>query len=203
MKLRPQFNLRFRSAEQFTQIQDIAAARGLAVNEWLLRQAEASEDVALGLAAIAGLNRTKGGTNGKEKVAEVAAEKAGEIGRENRPAGIQSVGVGGKGGSVRAPKKGFEVGNNAEIATGGSAGVAAAGISPEGKRGVQKGAAGDHGKLLRGQSVSGAAAAKAGVGGAVRDAEFQEGGGKFRGSGKCPHEWKDWMTCRNNGGGCE
>jgi hypothetical protein len=112
MKLRPQFNLRFRSAEQFVQFRDIAAARGLAVNEWLLRQAEASEDVALGLAAIAGLNR--------------------------------------------------KVGNNAEIATGGSAGVAAAGISPEGKRGVQKGAAGDHGELLRGQSVSGAAAAKGG-----------------------------------------
>ena len=137
MKLRPQFNLRFRSAEQFTQIQDIAAARGLAVNEWLLRQAEASEDVALGLAAIAGLNR--------------------------------------------------KVGNNAEIATGGSAGVAAAGISPEGKRGVQKGVAGDRGKLLRGQSVSGVAAPE----------------GKFRGSGKCPHGWVDWMTCRNNGGGCE
>jgi hypothetical protein len=106
-----------------------------------------------------------GKLNGKEKVAEVAAEKAGEIGRENRPSGIQSDRVGGKGGSVRAPKKGFEVGNNAEIATGGSAGVAAAGISPEGKRGVQKVVAGDHGKLLRGQSVSGAAAAKAGAGG--------------------------------------
>ena len=92
------------------------------------------------------------GNNGKEKVAEVVAEKAGEIGQENRPAGIQGDGVRGKGGSVRAPKKGFEVGNNAKIATGGSAGVAAAGISPEGKRGVQKGAAGDHGKLLRGQS---------------------------------------------------
>ena len=47
------------------------------------------------------------GNNGKEKVAEVAAEKAGEIGRENRPAGIQGDRVGGKGGSVRAPKKGF------------------------------------------------------------------------------------------------
>ena len=58
-----------------------------------------------------------GKLNGKEKVAEAAAEKAGEIGRENRPAGIQSDRVGGKGGSVRAPKKGFEVGNNAEIAT--------------------------------------------------------------------------------------
>ena len=44
-------------------------------------------------------------------------------------------------------------------------GVAAAGISPEGKRGVQKVVAGDHGKLLRGQSVSGAAAAEAGAGG--------------------------------------
>lgn len=67
-------------------------------------------------------------------------------------------------GGWTAGKKNSE-GNNAEIATGGSAGVAAAGISPEGKRGVQKGAAGDHGKLLRGQSVSGAAAAEAGAGG--------------------------------------
>jgi hypothetical protein len=129
------------------------------------------------------------GTNGKEKVAEVAAEKAGEIGRENGPAGIQSDGVVGKGGSSRAPDatngevtefvasselaanlaagrhKRHHGRQNAEIATGGSAGVAAAGISPEGKRGVQKGAAGDHGKLLRGQSVSGAAAAEAGAGG--------------------------------------
>jgi hypothetical protein len=130
------------------------------------RNAALNTCVEFGVVDLQGERGPAGGKlNGKEKVAEVAAEKAGEAGRENRPAGIQSVGVGGKGGSVRAPKKGFEVGNNAEIATGGSAGVAAAGISPEGKRGVQKGAAGDHGKLLRGQSVSGAAAAEAGAGG--------------------------------------
>ena len=76
MKLRPQFNLRLRDLDQFVQFQNIAAAKGISVNEWLLRQAEASEDVALGLAAIAGLNQTKGGTNGKEKVAEVAATSA-------------------------------------------------------------------------------------------------------------------------------
>ena len=101
---------------------------------------------------------------------------------------------------VKAIRKGV---GNAEIATGGSAGVAADTVLAENKRGVENGDSGAGGELLRGQSVSGAAAAKAGVGGAVRDAEFQEGGGKFRGSGKCPHEWKDWMTCRNNGGGCE
>jgi hypothetical protein len=141
-----------------------------------------------------------GKLNGKEKVAEVAAEKAGEIGRENRPAGIQSVGVGGKGGSVRAPKKGFEVGNNAEIATGGSAGVAADSVEARGERGVRKGAAYVNRELLRGDADAKGAA---GLAGSVRDAEFQAGGGKFRGSGKCPHGWKDWMTCRNNGGGCE
>ena len=168
------------------------------------RNAALNTCVEFGVVDLQGERGPAGGKlNGKEKVAEVAAEKAGEIGRENGSAGIQSVGVGRKGGSVRAPKKGFEVGNYAEIATGGSAGVAAAGISPEGKRGVQKGVAGDHGKLLRGQSVSGAAAAKAGVGGAVRDAEFQAGGGKFKGSGKCPHGWMDWLTCRNAKGGCE
>ena len=100
------------------------------------------------------------GDNGK-KESEVAAEKAGEVGRENRPAGIQGDRVGGKGGSVRAPKKGFEVGDNAEIATGGSAGVEKDTVSPAGKQSVRKGAAGDRGELLRGQSVSGAAAAKA------------------------------------------
>jgi hypothetical protein len=184
MKLRPQFNLKPRDAGQFDLIKGEAAREDISMNEYILRGLEGFYVVLKGQRIAA--ERAEE-LNGKEKVAEVAAEKAGEIGRENRPAGIQSVGVGGKGGSVRAPKKGFEVGNNAEIATGGSAGVAAAGISPEGKRGVQKGAAGDHGKLLRGQSVSGVAAPE----------------GKFRGSGKCPHGWVDWMTCRNNGGGCE
>ena len=119
--------------------------------------------------------------NGKEKVAEVAAEKAGEIGRENRPAGIQSVGVGGKGGSVRAPKKGFEVGNNAKIATGDSAGVAADIVLPTGERGVREGAAADSGKLLRGKSVSASVDVGTGVG--------------FRGPGKCPHGYSNWLIC--------
>ena len=141
MKLRPQFNLRFHDIKEFEAVMDAAEKSDESMNETVLIKMRSG----FGWAPWEE-------NNGKEKVAEVAAEKAGEIGRENRPAGIQSVGVGGKGGSVRAPKKGFEVGNNAEIATGGSAGVAAAGISPEGKRGVQKGVAGDHGKLLRGQS---------------------------------------------------
>lgn len=192
MKLRPQFNLKLRDAEQFYLINGEAAREDISMNEYILRGLEGFYVVLKGQRIAA--ERAEE-LNGKEKVAEVAAEKAGEIGRENRPAGIQSVGVGRKGGSVRAPKKGFEVGNNAEIATGGSAGVAAAGISPEGKRGVQKGAAGDHGKLLRGQSVSGAAAAEAGVGGAVRDAEFQAGDGKFIEAGKCPHGYIRVLVC--------
>jgi hypothetical protein len=154
------------------------------------RNAALNTCVEFGVVDLQGERGPAGGKlNGKEKVAEVAAEKAGEIGRENGPAGIQSDGVVGKGGSSRAPDatngevtefvasselaanlaagrhKRHHGRQNAEIATGGSAGVAAAGISPEGKRGVQKGAAGDHGKLLRGQSVSGAAAAEAGAGG--------------------------------------
>ena len=160
MKLRPQFNLRFHDVKEFAAVMDVADAVGPSMNEVILSMMRKGFDWGPWIAA-----EREDELNGKEKVAEVAAEKAGEIGRENRPAGIQGDGVRGKGGSVRAPKKGFEVGNNAEIATGGSAGVAAAGISPEGKRGVQKGAAGDHGELLRGQSVSGAAAAKAGAGG--------------------------------------
>ena len=50
---------------------------------------------------------------------------------------------------------------NAAIKAGGSAGVEKDTVSPAGKRGVRKGAAGDRGKLLRGESVSGATAAKA------------------------------------------
>jgi hypothetical protein len=167
------------------------------------------------------------GTNGKEKVAEVAAEKAGEIGRENGPAGIQSDGVVGKGGSSRAPDatngevtefvasselaanlaagrhKRHHGRQNAEIATGGSAGVAADIIPAGNKPSVRKGASYVNRELLRGDAGSKTAKGKAGVGGAVRDAEFQAGVGKFRGSGKCPHGWVDWMTCRNNVGGCE
>ena len=100
MKLRPQFNLRFRSAEQFTQIQDIAAARGLAVNEWLLRQAEASEDVALGLAAIAGLNRPEG-RNGQE----AAVPEIKEAGQENRATRKQSRNIGGEKVGVARPQE--------------------------------------------------------------------------------------------------
>jgi hypothetical protein len=197
MKLRPQFNLRFRSAEQFELVMGEAAREDISMNEYILRGLEGFYVVLKGQRIAA--ERAEE-LNGKEKVAEVAAEKAGEIGRENRPAGIQSVGVGGKGGSVRAPKKGFEVGNNAEIATGGSAGVAADSVEARGERGVRKGAAYVNRELLRGDADAKGAA---GLAGSVRDAEFQAGGGKFRGSGKCPHGWKDWMTCRNNGGGCE
>ena len=56
------------------------------------------------------------------------------------------------------PKKGV---GDAEIKAGGGAGVEKDTVSPAGERGVRKGAAGDRGELLRGESVSGAAAAKA------------------------------------------
>lgn len=97
----------------------------------------------------------------------------------SRGKGARVVRPWGKESNQRKADQKLAEGNNAEIATGGSAGVAAAGISPEGKRGVQKGVAGDRGKLLRGQSVSGVAAPE----------------GKFRGSGKCPHGWANWLTC--------
>ena len=98
--LRPQFNLRFRSAEQFVQFRDIAAARGLAVNEWLLRQAEASEDVALGLAAIAGLNRAEARDGQGSAVSEIK-----EAGQENRATRKQSRNVGGEKVGVARPQE--------------------------------------------------------------------------------------------------
>jgi hypothetical protein len=55
MKFRPQFQLRFRSEEQAGAVNDMAAARGLSVNEWVLRQIEASGDLKKGLAEVAGL----------------------------------------------------------------------------------------------------------------------------------------------------
>ena len=40
MKFRPQFQLRFRSADQFTRLRKIAEREGVALNEWLLRRVE-------------------------------------------------------------------------------------------------------------------------------------------------------------------
>ena len=107
MKMRPQFNLRFRDAGQFLDIRYLASEADIPVNEWILRRLE--EEPLL-------------------KGARLTAE-------------MEAV--------------------NAAIKAGGSAGVEKDTVSPAGKRGVRKGAAGDRGKLLRGESVSGATAAKA------------------------------------------
>ncbi len=40
MKLRPQFNLRFRDAEQFLDVKYLAEESDIPVNEWVLRQIE-------------------------------------------------------------------------------------------------------------------------------------------------------------------
>lgn len=40
MKLRPQFNLRFRDAEQFELVMDEAERDGISMNEWVLRGLE-------------------------------------------------------------------------------------------------------------------------------------------------------------------
>lgn len=40
MKLRPQFQLRFRDAEQFEDVRSAALAEGVPMNEWLLRRIE-------------------------------------------------------------------------------------------------------------------------------------------------------------------
>lgn len=40
MKLRPQFNLRFRDADQFLDVKFLADAEEIPVNEWILRQIE-------------------------------------------------------------------------------------------------------------------------------------------------------------------
>jgi hypothetical protein len=40
MKMRPQFNLRFRDAEQFLDVKHLAGEAEIPVNEWILRQLE-------------------------------------------------------------------------------------------------------------------------------------------------------------------
>ena len=40
MKLRPQFNLRFRDADQFLDVRFLADEADIPVNEWILRQIE-------------------------------------------------------------------------------------------------------------------------------------------------------------------
>jgi hypothetical protein len=40
MKMRPQFNLRFRDADQFLDVKFLAESAEIPVNEWILRQIE-------------------------------------------------------------------------------------------------------------------------------------------------------------------
>ena len=51
--------LRFRDQGQFERMSAISAARGLSMNEWVLRQVEASEDLKMGLARVAHLVLTE------------------------------------------------------------------------------------------------------------------------------------------------
>jgi len=101
MKMRPQFNLRPRDAEQFKKIQDIAAARGIAVNEWILRQVECCEDMNLGLAEIGGLNRTADGKI--EQLSDGGSCDNNQVAAEER---VEGVDIGsrksGRGKTVRA-----------------------------------------------------------------------------------------------------
>src|ERR1700677_66518 len=128
---------------------------------------------------------TVGRMNGENK-SEAVAKKVGEAGSENGSAGIKGDQVGGKGRDTGSHETAQgEVELNAKIATGGSAGVEKDTVLPKGERGVRKGAAYVNRELLRGKSISEVVAVGTGAG--------------FRGPGKCPHGWKDWMTCRNNG----
>jgi predicted HicB family RNase H-like nuclease len=45
MKLRPHFDLRFRDAEQFMEVQELAKKSGISMNEWLIRKIEATKVV--------------------------------------------------------------------------------------------------------------------------------------------------------------
>jgi predicted HicB family RNase H-like nuclease len=42
MKLRPQFNLRFRDVEQFEKVMDEASKANVSMNEWIVLQIEAA-----------------------------------------------------------------------------------------------------------------------------------------------------------------
>jgi hypothetical protein len=182
------------------------------------RNAALNTCVEFGVVDLQGERGPAGGKlNGKEKVAEVAAEKAGEIGRENGPAGIQSDGVVGKGGSSRAPDatngevtefvasselaanlaagrhKRHHGRQNAEIATGGSAGVAADIIPAGNKPSVRKGASYVNRELLRGDAGSKGAAKQSG--GKVEPAWFP--------NSMCPHKYQNSFACEKAGGGCK
>jgi hypothetical protein len=66
------------------------------------RNAALNTCVEFGVVDLQGERGPAGGKlNGKEKVAEVAAEKAGEVGIQNGEVGIRGDGVGGTGGSSR------------------------------------------------------------------------------------------------------
>jgi hypothetical protein len=80
-------------------------------------------------------------------------------------------------------------GLNAEIATGGSAGVAADIVLAESKPSVRKGASYVNRKLLRGDAGSKVAAGKAAV--------------EWFPNSKCPHGYMNSFSCKDAGGGCD
>jgi hypothetical protein len=100
MKLRPQMQLRFRDEAQFEQMSAMAAARGLSMNEWVLRQVEESEDLKRGLASVAGLLRipVRGVSSGYKasETGSVSAVETGveEGGKGDEPSVVQPGGEG-------------------------------------------------------------------------------------------------------------
>jgi hypothetical protein len=125
MKMRQQFNLRFRDAEQFLDIKFLAEEEEIPVNEWILRQIE---KVPLLLGARLTEEHEKGNATA------TGIERMREQGGANL---------------VKVIRKGV---GDAGIEAGGSAGVAADTVLEGNKRGDEKGASGSGGKLLRGDT---------------------------------------------------
>ena len=71
MKMRPQFNLRMRDADQFLDVACLAEAEGISSNEWILRQME-THPVLLGARLTEKMEKSGVNEVGTE---EVAAKK--------------------------------------------------------------------------------------------------------------------------------
>ncbi len=97
MKMRPQFNLRFRDAEQFELVMGEAGRDGISMNEWILLRLESDSVVLKGqrvMAEKAEVGNEKGNAGADRGIREAAGEA--------EPAGEKNPKATKKGGTVKS-----------------------------------------------------------------------------------------------------
>lgn len=84
MRLRPQFQLRLRSAEQFASVSDAAARAGVSMNEWILGRVE---DAAATQKSGSGRRKVDGGDVRGQEFRGGCGNRVVDVGDRDRPNG--------------------------------------------------------------------------------------------------------------------